>query len=106
MSNDPTRTCTSSNDDESFKSNYEMTARIMLRVSRKNDYYVHKIVSLVIGSGVVITLLLLVGKKVLGHKLGWENKEACNYAPEWPNGVPARRIASAGSLYHSKSTLR
>lgn len=86
--------------------NYEMSAQLLIRVSRRNDYYVHKIVSLVIGSVVTITLLFLVGKKVLGHKLGWESKEGCNYAPEWPNAVPARGFASAGSLHHSRSTLR
>ena len=86
-----------------------MSAQIAIRISRQNDYYVHKIVSAVIGSLVIITLCLMVGKKVLGHKLGWENKESCNYAPEWPNAVPARRIASAGSLHslhQSRSTLR
>ena len=84
-----------------------MSAQIFVRVSPKNDYYVHKIVSLVIGSVVIITLLFLVGKKVLGHKLGcWESKETCNYAPEWPNAVPPRGFASSGSLHHSRSTLR
>lgn len=96
---------------EKSNSFYEMSTYLMVRVSRRNDYYVHKIVALVIGSVVVITLLLLVGKKVLGHKLGWENREACNYAQEWPNSVPARRIADAGSMgnlstHHSRSTLR
>ena len=114
-------------ENDSFSANYKMEASVVVRVSRRKDYYVHKIVAMVIGCVVVVTLLLLVGKKgiqnliyiyfyigytsiflfpVLGHKLGWESKEDCNYAPEWPNGVPARRIASAGSLYHSRSTLR
>ena len=35
---------------------------------------------LVIEGVIIITLLFLVGKKVLGHKLGWESKETCNYA--------------------------
>lgn len=83
-----------------------MSSRLVVRVSRRNDYYVPKVVSLVIGGMVVITLLVLVGKKLLGHKLGWEDKDTVNYAPEWPNGIPARRIASAGSLHHSRSTLR
>ena len=87
-----------------------MRTQLTIRVNRRNDYYVHKIVSSVIGIVVIITVLLLVGKKVLGHKLGWENKPS-NYAPEWPNAVPAacRRSASAGSLHslhHSRSTLR
>ena len=90
----------------SERPNYEMSVQLLVRVSRRDDYYVHKIVSLVIGSVVIITLLFLVGKKVLGHKLGWESKETCNYAPEWPNAVPARGFASAGSLHHSRSTLR
>merc|ERR1719270_634833 len=89
-----------------YSINYEMSAKLLVRVSRSNDYYVHKIVALVIGGVVIITLLFLVGKKVLGHKLGWESKETCNYAQEWPNAVPARTIASAGSLHHSRSTLR
>jgi len=93
-------------EEKSFMSNYEMSVELLVRVSRKNDYYVHKIVALVVGGVVVITLFLLVGKKALGHKLGWESKETCNYAPEWPNAVPARTIASAGSLHHSRSTLR
>ena len=83
-----------------------MSARVLLRVSRRNDYYVHKIVALVIGCVVILTLMFLVGKKILGHKLGWESKETCNYAPEWPHAVPARTFASAGSLHHSRSTLR
>lgn len=97
--------------EDSGKSEYEMSTYLMVRVSRRNDYYVHKIVSMVIGSVVIITLLMLVGKKALGHKLGWESREACNYAQEWPNSVPARRIADAGSIgnlsiHHSRSTLR
>ena len=83
-----------------------MRTQLTIRVNRRNDYYVHKIVSSVIGIVVIITVLLLVGKKVLGHKLGWENKPS-NYAPEWPNAVPVcRRSASAGSLHHSRSTIR
>ena len=100
------REISTSTQDESFKSYYEMSGQLLVRVSRRNDYYVHKIVSLVIGSVVVITLLFLMAKKLLGHKLGWESKETCNYAPEWPNAVPARAFASAGSLHHSRSTLR
>ena len=92
-------------EEESFMSNYEMSVELLVRVSRRNDYYVHKIVALVVGGVVVITLFLLLGKKALGHKLGWESKETCNYAPEW-NAAPARTIASAGSLHHSRSTLR
>lgn len=89
---------------------YEMRTQLTIRVNRRNDYYVHKIVSSVIGIVVIIAVLLLVGKKVLGHKLGWETKPS-NYAPTWPNAVPTacRRSASAGSLHslhHSRSTLR
>ena len=97
-------------ENDSYTLKYEMRTQLTIRVNRRNDYYVHKIVSSVIGIVVIIAVLLLVGKKVLGHKLGWETKPS-NYAPTWPNAVPTacRRSASAGSLHslhHSRSTLR
>ena len=84
---------------------YLLSEEIFVRISRRDDYYPHKVVSLMVAVSVLVVVALLMIKKLIGQKLGWEVEKE-NYAPEWPNSIPARRIASAGSLCQSKCTSR
>uniref|UniRef100_A0A0K2TVZ7 Ig-like domain-containing protein n=1 Tax=Lepeophtheirus salmonis TaxID=72036 RepID=A0A0K2TVZ7_LEPSM len=70
---------------------------VYVRVSRRNNYSIHKIVSIIIVTTVLVVSFMLLFKKILKFKLPWEGKNE-NYAAEWPVTVPARRIASSGSL--------
>lgn len=56
---------------------YELTGSLMLRVVRRrgeDDYRIHRIVSLVIGTGLLILFVALMGKKLSKKRLGWESK--------------------------------
>jgi len=94
-------------DENSHNHTYELQSRLFIRVSWEDDYQVHKVIAVVIGLTMVFLVSGLMFKKLMGQRLGWEATKE-NYAPEWPNSVPARRIASAGSLsyFQSKSSLR
>ena len=59
---------------------YELTGSLMLRVVRRrgeDEYRIHRIVSLVIGTGLFILIVALMGKKLAKKRLGWETKVMC-----------------------------
>ena len=68
--------------EDPYSINYQMSAQLLVRVSRSNDYYVHKIVSLVIGGiWILLRSLILCNKKC---PLFWKVQHFCSEI--WKSG--------------------